>query len=178
MATHHELQTDDFAASFVGVWRRVTTEPRSFFQEMPVTGGLQNPLVFLVACLAVSGVGFLLVGPRPRAVWFVLEGVVRSFVYAAILMVIARQLFGGGGDYEASYRVVAYASAPIALFWVPVVGRLTILYIAFLIIVGLERAHGLDATRSALTLLLAGIAIVVLGHVLGFGPACMAGPPR
>lgn len=164
---HHEFQIENFVDSFVGVWRRVTTEPRSFFQDMPLSGGLQGPLVFLVVCLAVSALGFLVIGPRGLALWFIVAGVLRSFVGAAILMVIARQLFAGAGDYEATYRVVAYASAPVALLWIPFIRPLVTLYSLFLLIIGLERAQGYDAVKSVLTLLLSAIALVTLGWVLG-----------
>jgi len=167
---HHEFQTDNLVESFVGVWKRVTTEPRSFFEDMPVSGGLQNPLVFLLLCLCIDAVGFLLIGPRgftPLNV--IIVGVVKSFVYAGLLMLIARQLFAGVGDYEATYRVVAYASAPTALAWIPLVGPLALLYGLFLVIVGLERVHTFDTVRSALSLLLAAIAVGALLTVLGGG---------
>lgn len=164
---HHEFQTDNFLDSFVGVWKRVTTEPRAFFQDMPLSGGLQNPLLFLVACLVVSALGFLVIGPRHFALWFLAIGIVRSFVGAAVLMVIARQLFGGAGDYEATYRAVAYASAPAALLWLPLVRPLVALYGLFLLIVGLERTQGFDTVKAVLTLLLAAVVLFALGWMLG-----------
>jgi hypothetical protein len=175
---HEELQTDNFIDSFVGVWKRVTSDPRGFFQDMPVRGGLQNPLIFMAVCLAVSALVFLIFGPRVFALHLLIGGVIRSFIYAAIFLVIARQLFAGTGDYEATYRVIAYASAPFALFWVPFVGKLALLYSAFLIIVGLERVHGFDAVKSVLTVLLASIAVFALGWVLGlhhWGPMMARG---
>ncbi len=164
---HHEFQTDDFAQSFVGVWRRITTEPRRFFQDMPVSGGIQNPLLFAAICLAVGGIGFLLIGPRGKALPFVLGSIVRSFVYAALFLVIARQVFSGVGNYEATYRVVAYSMAPFVLYWIPVVGKLALLYSFFLVFVGLERVHGFDAVRSVLTLILS--ALVIGGVAWAFG---------
>jgi hypothetical protein len=166
---HNEFQTDDFARSFGNVWKRVITEPRAFFQEMPVTGGLLNPLLFLLICLAINAVVFLIFGPRHFAVRFIIAGVIKSFVGAAIFMVIARQIFAGGGDYEATFRAVAYSAAPIALFWLPLVGPLTALYALFLTFVGLERVHGFDAVKSVLTVALAVLVAVVVGLVLG-GP--------
>ena len=166
---HHEFQTDDFPRSFGNVWRRVMTEPRAFFQDMPITGGLTNPLLFVLVCLAISAVGFLIFGPRHFAIRFVIFGVVRTFIAAAVLMVIARQVFAGAGDYEATFRAVAYASAPIALLWVPWIGPLSLLYVLFLTIIGIERVHGFDAVKAVLTLLLAAIAAYAIGWVIG-GP--------
>jgi hypothetical protein len=164
---HHEFQTDNPLDSFIGVWRRVVTEPRSFFQDMPVSGGLQQPVLFLLICLAISSLGFLVLGPRPLAFWFLVIGLVRSFVGALVLVLIARNIFSGGGDYEATYRAVAYASAPAALLWVPFIRPLVGLYTLFLLIIGLERVQGFDAVKSVLTLLLAALTLFVLGWVLG-----------
>lgn len=171
---HHELETNDLAQSFVGVWKRVTGEPRAFFQEMPVSGGLPAPLAFLTLCLAVSAVGFLVFGPRGWTIRIVIEGVTRSFVYAAVLTVVARQLFAGVGDFEANYRVVAYASAPFVLYWIPGIGKLAVLYSLYLVIVGLERIHAFDSVKAVLTLLLAGGIVAVLARILGVGPAFAA----
>jgi hypothetical protein len=168
---HHEFQTEDFVGSFAGVWRRVMTEPRSFFQEMPVSGGLLNPLLFLVVCAAISAIGFLIFGPRSFALMFVLFVVIRSFVGAAVLLLIARQLFGGAGDFEATYRVAAYASAPAALLWIPlirfIVWPLVGLYSLFLLIIGLERVQAFDTVKAVLTVLISVVVLGVLGWVLG-----------
>ncbi len=164
---HHEFQTDDPARSFGNVWRRVITEPRAFFQEMPVTGGLLNPFLFLLLCLAISALGFLIFGPRHMSLRFIIAGLIRAFVGAAFIMVIARQIFAGVGDYEATYRAVAYAAAPVALVWIPLIGPLAMLYALFLTIIGVERVQGFDAVKSVLTLLLAIVVGAVLGWVLG-----------
>lgn len=174
---HHEFQTDNLIDSFVGVWKRVTTEPRAFFEQMPVSGGLQNPLVFLAICLGIDALGFLLIGPRGSAPAVLIVGIVMSFAYAGVLMLVARQLFSGAGDYEATYRVVAYSHAPTALAWIPLIGPLAALYGLYLAIVGLERVNTFDAVRSVLTLLLAAIALGAVSLVLG-GAAWLMLPLR
>jgi hypothetical protein len=94
-------------------------------------------------------------------------GTLRSFLYAAVFMLVARQIFAGAADYEASYRVVAYATAPMAFMFLPFIGGLTFLYTLFLVIVGLERVNGFDAVKSVLTVLLASVVIAALGWVFG-----------
>jgi hypothetical protein len=164
---HEEFRTEQFAESFVGVWTRVVTDPRGFFQDMPIRGGIQAPLLFLVGCLVLAGLGFLVVGPRGFGLSLVFWGTLRSFLYAAVFMLIARTVFAGTGDYEANYRVVAYATAPMALMWLPWIGSLTMLYAIFLVIVGIERVNGFDAVKSVLTVLLASVVIVALGWAFG-----------
>jgi hypothetical protein len=166
---HDEFKTDDFVNSFVGVWRRVTGDPRGFFREMPLGGGLQGPIVFLLVTLALGALGFLIVGPRGFAFHFLLHGLIRSFVYGVVLMLVARHVFAGSGDFEANYRVVAYAAAPLALVWIPLLGKLAILYSAFLVIVGLERANAFDAVKAVLTVLLAAVALFAVTRIFGFG---------
>jgi hypothetical protein len=164
---HEEFRTEQFAESFMGVWKRIVTDPRGFFQDMPVRGGLQAPLLFLVGCLVIDALGHLIVGPRGFGLRLVLEGMLRSFVYAACFMIIARQIFAGTGDYEGTYRVVAYASAPMALAWLPLIGGLAWIYMIFLVIIGLERVQGFDAVKSVLTVLLASLVIVAVSWALG-----------
>ncbi len=167
---HEEFRTEQFAESFIGVWKRVVTDPRGFFQDMPIRGGIQSPLLFLVGCLVIAALGFLVIGPRGFGLSLVFWGTLRSFLYAVVFMLVARQVFAGAADFEATYRVVAYATAPMALMFVPVLGGLTFLYTMFLIIVGLERVNGFDATKSVLSVLLATIVIIAISWALGLHP--------
>ncbi|MCC6766994.1 MAG: YIP1 family protein [Deltaproteobacteria bacterium] len=164
---HEEFRTEQFAESFVGVWKRVVTDPRGFFQDMPTRGGIQAPLLFLMGCLVVAALGYLVLGPRGFGLSLVFWGMLRSFLYAAVFLLVARQIFSGSADFEATYRVIAYATAPMAFMFLPLVGGLTFLYTLFLVIVGLERVNGFDAVKSVLTVLLAGLVIVTLGWALG-----------
>jgi hypothetical protein len=173
---HQELQTDNLPESFTGVWRRIMSEPRRFFEDMPVTGGLQNPLIFLLLCLAISAVGFLLIGPRGYALWVIIIGLVRAFLGALVLMMVAQQVFHGTGDYEATFRVVAYGSAPVALIWLPLIRPLVVLYALFLIIIGLERVHAFDATKAVLAVLLSAIVLVAVMWMFGAGHVWMPPP--
>jgi hypothetical protein len=164
---HEEFRTEQFAESFIGVWKRVVTDPRGFFQDMPTRGGIQSPLLFLVACLVCAALGYLVIGPRGFGLSLVFWGTLRSFLYAGVFLLVARQIFSGTADYEATYRVIAYATAPMALMFLPVVGGLTFLYTVFLIIVGLERVNEFDAVKSVLTVLLASLVILAIGWVFG-----------
>lgn len=165
---HEEFRTEEFAASFVGVWKRVVTDPRGFFQDMPVRGGIQAPLLFLVACLVAAALGYLVLGPRGFGLSLVFWGTLHSFLYAAVFLLIARQVFAGAADFEATYRVIAYATAPMVFMFLPIVGGLTFLYAMFLVIVGLERVNGFDTVKSVLTVILASLVLAVLGWALGF----------
>jgi hypothetical protein len=84
----------------------------------------------------------------------VVWGIVRLFFSAALFLLVARKIFAGAGDFEATFRVCAYAAAPVVLLWIPLIRSLAVLYIGYLIIVGLQRAQQFDSVKAVLTVLL------------------------
>ena len=89
----------------------MVTDPRGVFQDMPIRGGIQAPLLFLVGCLVLAGLGFLIVGPRGFGLSPGLLGhaplvPLRGRVHADRAQRVRRR----SADYEANYRVVAYAT--------------------------------------------------------------------
>jgi hypothetical protein len=166
-----EFDRSDFIYSFGQVWKKVMTDPQGFFLAMPLRGGLGNPLAFAALSLAIAGVGFLLTGRGVKLSLILLVwGIVRLFIGAAILSLVARKLFDGKGDFETTFRVCAYAAAPVTLLWVPVIGYLAVLYVGYLVIVGLQRAHEFDSVRAVLTVVLTVVVGIVLSLPFG-GPA-------
>src|SRR6266550_3832257 len=127
---------------FPNTWKRVMTDPRGFFADMPEVGGLQAPLAFLGVSAVINAAGHLVFG------WG-LGGFVR----------IVQYLFSGRAGFEATFRVVAYAAAPTVLAWLPWIGVLAVVYGVYLTVVGLERVHGFDTTRAVLTV---GIGLAVM----------------
>lgn len=163
-----EFDRSDFIYSFGHVWKKVMTDPQGFFLAMPLTGGLMNPLLFTTASLTLAGIGFVVSGCGVKlALTVLLWGIVRLFISAALLQLIARKLFDGQGDFEATFRACAYAGAPVVLLWVPGIRYLAALYIGYLLIVGLQRAQELDSVKAVLTIVLAMIAGVFLSLPCG-----------
>jgi len=165
-----EFQLRSDIEEFPALWRRVVTDPHGFFADMPETGGLRHPAVFLALCAAVNAIGHLL---RLHGVGGVLAAfvwqLIGAFVVAAFFVLIAQHLFGGRAGFEPTFRVVAYAWAPLVVLWVPVLGALALLYSAYLIVRGLERVQGLDTTRAVLTLVLGAGALWVVGAMRSGG---------
>ena len=165
-----EFDRSDFIYSFGQVWKKVMTDPQGFFLAMPLTGGLMNPLLFTAASLTLAGIGFVVSGRGVKlALIVLLWGIVRLFISVALLQLIARKLFAGQGDFEATFRACAYAGAPVVLLWVPGIRYLAALYIGYLLIIGLQRAQEFDSVRAVLTIVLAMIAGVFLSLPFG-GP--------
>jgi len=165
-----EFETRSPLEEFPSLWQRVVTDPLGFFATMPETGGLAAPTVFLAICAAINAIGHLLflVGLLGMVGIFFWQ-VVAAFVIAAFFVLIAQNLFAGRGGFEGTFRVVAYAWAPLVVAWAPVVGKLALIYTLYLMIRGLERVQGLDATRAVLTVVLGAGVLVILG-IVGVGP--------
>ncbi|MGH7804962.1 MAG: YIP1 family protein [Candidatus Binatia bacterium] len=148
------LDFRDPIGSFVPTWRRILLDPRAFYESLPLQGGLQAPATFAAICLAIGGVEFLVFGGGLKgALGFVVLGLVRLFLGAAIVTLVAENLFEGKGDYEATFRVLAYSTAIAAFLGLPILKFLAAIYGAFLVVVGLEAAHRFDAPRAVLTLI-------------------------
>ena len=165
---HEEFRTEQFAESFIGVWKRVITDPRGFFQDMPTRGGIQAPLLFLVGCLVLAGARL----PGGRTARLRAQP---GLLGHGALVRLRRGLHGDRAPRlrrhrrlrgELSRRRVRHARRWPCL-WVPLLGQLTLLYTLFLVIVGLERVHGFDAVKSVLTVLLASIVLVAVGWAFG-----------
>ena len=150
-------------ASFVQTWQRVMTDPHGFFAEMPQAGGLNDPGTFLLITAGINAIGHLITGFGILGMLasFVFQ-VVLAFIVAALFTVIAQQLFEGKAGFEPTFRVVAYATAPLVFSWVPFVGTVARLYAAYLAMRGIERVHTVDTTRAVLTIVLGVVAIWLL----------------
>lgn len=153
---------------FAATWRRVMTDPRGFFADMPETGGLRAPLTFLAVCAGINALGHLLVLAGVRGMIAVFVGqLVGAFVAAAVFVLVAQNLFEGRAGFEPTFRVVAYASAPSVFFWIPALGVVAWIYDAYLTMRGLERVHAIDTTRAVLTVVVGLIVLTLLGFALG-----------
>jgi hypothetical protein len=152
---------------FPATWRRIVTDPHGFLAEMPETGGLGHPTAFLVVAAAANALGHLIVGTGlAGSLWVLVGQVLGGFLAAAVFVLIAQHLFDGRAGFEPTFRVVAYAAAPLVIFWVPMLGWIAWSYSAYLIVRGLERVQGVDTVRAVLTL------------VLGLGVLWLAGRAR
>jgi len=173
-----EFDPQDPVASFPSVWQRVMLEPQAFFEALPTSGGLQPPLIFAGICLTIGGLGFLVFGGGIKGlVLLVMLGIFRLFVGSAIVAFIAQRIFDGHGDYEATFRALAYTSAVAVFIGLPVIKYFAALYGAYVAILALGRAHGFDNTRAFLTLVATAAVGFVLIHALGlWGMARRANP--
>jgi len=158
-----EFQLREGPKSFVRVWRRVMLDPRAFYNEMPPSGGFEGPLIFLGACALVYFVLKIIVGGTVDAVNSLFLVVLAYIFGPGILMLSSQFIFQGEGDYEATLRTCSYAGACLVLAWIPVVGIFAYLYSFYLIFLGTEKVHKLDATKAVITTL---VAILATGAIV------------
>jgi hypothetical protein len=155
--------------AFIRVWRKVMLDPREFYGEMPSTGGFENPLIFLGICALMFFVLKVIVGGLPDAINSLFLVFLGYIFGPGILMLASQFVFQGEGDYEGTLRLCAYAGACLILAWIPVLWIFALLYSFYLIFLGTEKIHKLDATKAALTTLIgvlvtAAIMVFVLGE--------------
>jgi hypothetical protein len=155
---------------FADSWRRVITDPSGFFADMPHSGGLQEPLVFLGVCAVLNAVGSLLFGWGVfGAVWGAVGFVLGAFVAGIALTLIAQQLFDGRAGFEQMFRVVAYAAAPLVFLWVPRLWPFALVYAWFLQVRGVQRVNDFEAVPAVLTVMLkTGVLLLVLAALRGW----------
>jgi hypothetical protein len=169
IGTVYELNLQDFFGSFVGVVKTIVMRTGEFYERMPRTGGLLSPVVFIGVCLAVSGILAAIVTGGHFLIFFklIIFGLIFSFIGAGILHVIAQKLFEGKGEFEGTYRVVAYAGTVQLLGWIPVVAFLAALYGFYLQIVGLEKVHQITKGQAVVTILIGFVAYLVFFALVG-----------
>jgi hypothetical protein len=173
----YELDMKDFVRSFIGVVKTVILKPKEFYQNMPTTGGFPSPLIFLVVCLGISAlISAIIWGTVAGFFYFLIFGLVVSFIGAAILYFIAQQFFEGKGTYEGTYRVVAYAGVVSLISWlsvIPVLGGiiafLAFLYGFYLQFVGVEKVHKITQGQAIVTVLIAFAVSIILGLLMPGG---------
>lgn len=101
---------------------RVITQPGGFYRDMAKTGGLVEPLIFVVvmgvasavflvvfSLFGVGSVGSMAMG-LGSAILMPIFAVLASFIGAAIMFVIWK-LLGSSESFEVAYRCVGYAAA-------------------------------------------------------------------
>ena len=141
---------------FLGTAKAVLLSPRVFFPQMPVEGGLTGPYVFFLLCTSLFLVVSLALnlgagkGFDPKILLIILVALVMPFVSAALLNLFLTKLLGATGSYEASFRVVCYASAVNLVTWIPIIGILGQIYEIYLSALGLSIVYRTGMGRALL----------------------------
>jgi hypothetical protein len=178
--------------SFVQTAREIVFNPVSFFSGIRRQGDFLNPLLFAIICAVISGllagiIGLLISlasGNGIGGAFGTLFGTliltpigtsIGLFVWAAIyhllVLLIIRPSHAG---YEATFRVVAYASVIQLVSWlavIPILGILVIVAIAIygvvLSVLGIRELHATTTGRAAAVVLIPAIIFALLAIIIG-----------
>jgi len=173
------LNTADVKSYFKGLMDlaiKLVSNPVDFFQTMPKTGGLLDPMMFLVATvlldvLLISVESFVAHGAGVYGLGMMFVGMIIASLIAVILSFFVAGIFfaiwsfmGSKENYETSYRCLAYMMiiAPVAILLsiVPYLGLLGIAWWPFLMVTATRVVHNLPAKPA---LLVFGIIAVLAG---------------
>lgn len=166
--------------------RQVLTSPSSFFQSMPRSGSLPEPLIFIVAMAVVTGllaaIASLFSGSTGFFASFFDVSLATLWCIALWVLIGGSLLFflwrrlGSTCGYETSLRVCAYASviAPVYFLLHNIFGwgwmglGLSLAGLAYLLIRAGEQSHGIPGDR--LLLPISGLAtLLFVFQLLGSG---------
>jgi hypothetical protein len=137
---------------------------------MPVDGGLLSPYVFFLFCTTLSFVVstcITLAMSGSISPWILLvmfAALWMPFVSAGLLNFLFTKLLRTGGSYEATFRVVCYASAVNLFAWIPVffVILLFQFYEIYLSALGLSIVHRIGLAQALLVVIGALLTISVI----------------
>lgn len=160
----------DGPKGFVKVWRKVILDPQEFYRDMPLTGGFENPLIFL----GISAIFYFILKIAVSGLASAVNAfslVCLAYIFGpGILMLACQFLFEGEGDYEGTLRMCAYAGASLTLAWIPTLGIFAYFYSFYLIFLGTQKVHRLDPTKAAIATLSAIlVTTAIVFFVLGEG---------
>jgi hypothetical protein len=162
---------------FLGTARAVLLSPRKFFPSMPVEGGLLGPYIFFFLCTTfsflVSLVLILVTGGEfsPWTIVVMLAALGMPFFSAAILTLLFTKLLRTGGTYEATFRVICYASAVNLFAWIPDIFVILLFqfYEIYLSALGLSVVHRTSLGQALLvvigTLLTVSVTMLFMARV-------------
>jgi len=155
---------------FLATAKAVLLSPRKFFPSMPVEGGLMGPYVFFLFCTSFSFVASIcltLAMSGSISPWILLvmfAAMWMPFVSAAILTFLFTKLLRSPGSYEATFRVICYASAVNLFAWIPafLVILLFQCYEIYLSALGLSVVHRTSVAQALLVVVGALLTISVI----------------
>lgn len=170
---------------YIETWKEIIQTPSDFYRRMPTSGGYADPLTFAAISYVIYGLltalfnrgmsmggmygtygrGFSFSAVIAAAIMTPIVGIISTFIVAAILYIIYKVL-GGTGSYEGTVRVISYATAVLALSWIPLLGLLASIYVLYLYIVGGMTVHNVSMGKSAVAVLLPIVLIFILAMLV------------
>ena len=189
-----EFDLSDPLSSFVRTIRALLSTPVNFFRDLPPRGGFVRPLAFAAVCSVLAAIPVLflfvllslfaaditvvLAALFSSLIFFVLFPVgivVSAFVNAAIYHLVLYLLVrNDNAGFEATLRVLCYASFPVILAFLLLIPILNVLvalalsvYVIILFVLGIREMHHVTTGQAAMVVLAPVAVGVVLSLLLG-----------
>lgn len=145
----------DGPKSYWRVLKSVLTEPRNFYGKLAIRRGYSRPLGFLMISSLLYFIMLLAISTPGGAVGGLFVVILIYIIGPSSLMLACQYLFEGKGSYEGTLTVCAYAGAILTVAWLPLIDVLGYFYGGYLIFLGIQRVHQLEATQAAVATLVA-----------------------
>ena len=178
--------------SFIQTAREVLLNPVSFYGSIRRQGDFLNPLLFAIICAVISGLlggilrllinlvtgegvgdafaglfGTIIITPIATAIGLFIG----AAIYHLLVLLIIRPSHQG---YEATLRVIAYASVLQLVSWlaaIPILGLLVIIatavYNVVLSVIGIREVHSTTTGRAAAVVLIPVVIFILLALLIG-----------
>ena len=138
-----------FSKYYVPIAKALLTSPVKFYESMPQTGSLKEPLIFASVGLGVQGLlGAIFTGQFLQIPMVIIWTFACAAAFAGLSYGLAVAQ-GGKGSFLATARIVCYASVSGLLAWIPLLGLLSSLGGVVLIAIGLKTVHKLSKVQAA-----------------------------
>lgn len=179
---------------FFQVAMAATVTPRDFFAQMPSAGSPSGPILFLVAAHLIPSL-VAMVFTLPQGLGAALMMLVKSLVpplfialsFAALLFAVVQFMIRGAKlSFSQAIGVVCYSSGVQALSFLPwmlsawaglLLSLIMMIFILYLIGVGIRVVAGLGKGQTAAALLLSFTIVVLAAVWLGFTRHADRQPP-
>jgi len=158
--------------------KKLITNPKQFYTDMPTTGGYVNPMIFLLVMAAIAGLitgvlGMMGLGmgamPGSSAfagiIIYPIAMLIGGFIAAGVMFIIWK-LLGSEKSYETAYRCIAYSTAiaPVmaVISVIPYLGGIIhTLWGSFLMYIASTQVHAIKEQTAKVTFaILAAIGVI------------------
>lgn len=157
--------------------------PKQFFSRLPTGDGYLDPILFGIASVVVSvafaylwtrlltssGLGLftLLLGMVFAFIGGLIFVPVALFIWSAVLHGCLLLVRGAGAGYQATFRVVSYASVTSVFNAIPLVGSLVALWGIVLTVIGLRETHKTTTGKAVGAVLIPAGVLMLLVVIVG-----------
>ena len=181
-----EQATSNYPRAFVQTIVDMFTNPRAFFQAMPVGHGLFKPLFFfliITQCVAVALALWQLAGVLPPStlteewghntqaalalILYPFQATIFLFLDAGINHLVLRLLKADSKGFEGTFRAEAYSTAPMLLMVIPFIGLpMAMIGMTVYKFLGLRHVHGASSKQILIVLFLPALLALAIAFVL------------